>query len=56
VDSDDFPSLSNFNRNKVAAWGSKQVPTHQPTTECTEIAGVLTALNKQLLIMTETNT
>ncbi|CAF3042381.1 unnamed protein product [Rotaria sp. Silwood2] len=55
-DSDDFPPLSNFNRNKVAAWGSKQVPTHQPTTECTEIAVVLTALNKQLSIMTETNT
>ncbi|CAF4522711.1 unnamed protein product [Rotaria sp. Silwood2] len=52
---DDFPPLSNFNRNKVAAWGLKQVPTHQPTTEFTEITGVLTALNKQLSIMTEAN-
>ena len=53
--SDDFPLLLNHNRNKVAAWGSKRVPTHQLTTEFTEIAGVLTALNKQLSIMTETN-
>ncbi|CAF1331268.1 unnamed protein product [Rotaria sp. Silwood1] len=52
---DDFPPLSNLNRNKVAAWGSKQIPTHQPTTKFTEITGVLTALNKQLSIMTETN-
>ncbi|CAF4472921.1 unnamed protein product, partial [Rotaria sp. Silwood2] len=52
---DDFRPLSNLNQNKVAAWGSKQVPTHQPITEFTEITGVLTALNKQLSIMTETN-
>ncbi|CAF1991744.1 unnamed protein product [Rotaria magnacalcarata] len=52
---DDFPPLTNPNRNKVSAWGLKQEPTHQPTIEFTEIPGVLTALNKQLSIMTETN-
>ncbi|CAF4608858.1 unnamed protein product [Rotaria sp. Silwood2] len=52
---DDFPPLSNLNRNKVSAWGLKQGPTHQPTIEFTEITDVLTALNKQLSIMTETN-
>ncbi|CAM4903907.1 unnamed protein product [Rotaria socialis] len=50
---DDFPHLSNPNRNKVPAWGSKQGRTHQPTIESTEITGVLTALNKQLSIMTD---
>ncbi|CAF2096868.1 unnamed protein product [Rotaria magnacalcarata] len=54
---DDFPHLPNHNpnRNKVSAWGSKQGPTQQPTIEFTEITGVLTALNKQLSIMTDTN-
>ena len=53
--SDDFPPLLNHNRNKVAAWGSKRVPTQHLTTEFTEITGVFTVLNKQLSIMTETN-
>ena len=52
---DDFPPLPNHNRNKVAAWGSKRVPAQHLTTEFTEITGVLTALNKQLSTMTETN-
>ena len=52
---DHFSTLPNHNRNKVAAWRSKRVPTQHLTTEFTEITGVLRALNKQLSIMTETN-
>ncbi|CAM4851532.1 unnamed protein product [Rotaria magnacalcarata] len=44
---DDFPHLSNPNRNKVSAWRLKQGPAHQPTIEFTEITEVLTALNNR---------
>ena len=56
--SDDFLPLSQPNRNSLPVWGSKQFPKHQATPESTEIkeiTSVLTALNKQLSIMTETN-
>ncbi|CAF2773670.1 unnamed protein product [Rotaria sp. Silwood2] len=52
---DDFPPLSHPNRNNIPVWGSKKLPKHQTTAEYTETTGVLTALNNQLSIMTETN-
>ena len=51
----DFPPLSQPNPNNLPVWGSKQFPKHQATSEHTAVTDVLTALNKELLIMTETN-
>ena len=56
--SDDFPPLSRSSRSNLPVCGPKQFPKHQTAPESTgitEITSVLTALNKQLSIMTETN-
>ena len=52
---DDFLPLSQSNRNRLPVLGSKQFPKRQTTSQHTEITGLVTALNKKLLIMTEIN-
>ncbi|CAF4845021.1 unnamed protein product, partial [Rotaria sp. Silwood2] len=53
--SEDFPAITGQAQRIIPVWGNKHIPQQQSTFESANIANALTALTKQLTIMTDNN-
>ncbi|CAF2735753.1 unnamed protein product, partial [Rotaria sp. Silwood2] len=53
--SEDFPAITDQAQRIIPVWGNKHIPQQQSTFESANITNALTALTKQLTIMTDNN-